>query len=368
MVFVHLSNEQRAELRRVTRQAVGRVALRAQMVLLSDRGLSVPEIANIHECGSDVVRTWLHRYEREGVAGLEDEQRSGRPPKDPLARHIVDAQASQSPRCSGHVQSCWTVALLTVFLGLRFQLNLARSTVRRCLKAANWRWGRPRLAPASVLRRKRDPETEGKLTAIAAAAAVVRQGIGHLVYLDECDLHLLPVVRAMWMKGLRVRVPTPGTNAKRAFFGALDAASGTFHWAEHDRKLAIHFVEFLAQLAATYPDGPIFLVLDNVITHDAKVVRAWLNANPRAHVLWLPKYAAHEANPVEGIWGLMKAKVAANRLSGNIDELTHTARQFFAELAPRPVQLPDMPAQVPEVALRSFIEMAPRTVQLLQAA
>src|SRR5205823_2968466 len=120
MNHVQLTDEQQAELRQVGRQAVGRVALRAQMVLLSGRGYSVPEIAEIHDCGLDVVRTWLHRYEQEGVAGLEDEPRSGRPPKDPLAGAIVDAQAGQSPTCSGHVQSCWTVALLTAFLAARF--------------------------------------------------------------------------------------------------------------------------------------------------------------------------------------------------------------------------------------------------------
>src|SRR5262245_334548 len=31
------------------------------MVLLYNRDLSVPQIAAIHECGEDVVRTWLHR-------------------------------------------------------------------------------------------------------------------------------------------------------------------------------------------------------------------------------------------------------------------------------------------------------------------
>lgn len=368
MIHVHLSDEQRKELRRVSRQAVGRVALRAHMVLLSDRGHPVSEIARIHDCGCEVVRNWLHRYEMEGIGGLEDEPRSGRPPKDPLARHIVDAQVSQSPPCSGHVQSCWTVALLTIFLALRFRLDLARSTVRRYLKATNWRWARPRLAPATVLRCKRDPETEQKLAAIEAAAKAVAQGIGQLLYLDECDLHLLPVVRAMWMKGPRVRVPTPGSNAKRAFFGALDAASGAFHWAEHDRKLAIHFVEFLTQLAATYPSGPIFLVLDNVITHDAKVVRAWLAANPRVRVLWLPKYAAHEANPVERIWGLMKAEVAANRLSGNIDELAKAARRFFAELAPHPVHLGQAPVPAQETTAASLPELSRHTTQLPQAA
>lgn len=367
MVLVHLTDMQRQELQRVSRQAVGRVALRAHMVLLSDRGLSVPEIANIHECGCDVVRTWLHRYEREGIAGLEDEPRSGRPPKDPLARHIVDAQASQSPPCSGHVQSCWTVALLRPFLALRFRLDLARSTVRRYLKAADWRWGRPRLAPASILRRKRDPETEGKLAAISDAAKRAARGVGHLIFLDECDMHLLPVVRAMWMKGPRVLVPTPGTNAKRAFFGALDAASGTFHWAERDGKLAIHFVEFLEQLAESYPSGPIFLALDNVITHDARVVRAWLKDNPRVRILWLPRYAAHDANPVERIWGLMKAKVAANRLSGSIDELASTGRRFFAELAPHPVQLPQVPVLAPVPTAGLLVQLAPRPVQLKAA-
>ena len=112
MLYVRLTDEQRAELEDVSRQAVGRVALRAQMVLLSARRYSVPQIAAIQGCGQDVVRGWLHRYEAHGVAGLEDRHRSGRPPKGRLARQIVDAQASQAPRCVGLVQSCWTVALL----------------------------------------------------------------------------------------------------------------------------------------------------------------------------------------------------------------------------------------------------------------
>jgi transposase len=340
MVFVTLTDERRRELERVSRQAVGRIALRAHMVLLSARGYSVPQIAAIHDCGQDVVRTWLHRYERDGVAGLADEPKSGRPPKDPLARHIVDAQAGQSPECSGHVQACWTVALLGAFLAVRFRLALSCSSVRRYLKALDWRWARPRLAPASVLRRKRDPATATKRAAIAAALAQVARGAANLLYLDECDLHLLPVIRKMWMKGQRVRVPTPGQNARHAFFGALDAASGVFHWADHERKLATHFVAFLERLAVAYPTGTLFLVLDGAPTHTAKVVAKWLAAHPRVRILWLPTYAGHDDNPAERIWGLMKDKVAANRLAGSIGQLSAAARRFFTELSPHPTARP----------------------------
>lgn len=336
MLHLDLTAEQRQELQRVSRQAVGRVALRALMALLSDRGYTVPQIATIHECGHDVVRLWLHRYATEGSRGLEDEQRPGRPPKDPLARQIVDTQASQSPQCAGYVQTCWTVATLTSFLGTRFRLVLAQVTVRRALHAMGWRWARPRLAPA----RKPDPQAAEKQAALHAALRLVAQGGGHLLYLDECDLHLLPVLRAMWMKGPRVRVPTPGTNAKRAFFGALDAVSGCVHSTDHARKLALNFVVFLQQLADTYPTAPLYLVMDNVPMHAAKVVQKWLVAHPRVQVLWLPKYAAHEANPIERIWGLMKAAVAANRLAGDIEEITAAARRFFRELAPHPVLQP----------------------------
>src|SRR5436853_3691601 len=156
MIRLDLSDEERREVQQVCRQAVGRVALRAQMVLLAARGYRVPQIASIHACGEDAVRLWLHRYQAHGVAGLQDVPRSGRPPKDRLAAQIVDAPASQSPEAAGLVPSCWTVLLLTTFLASRFRLVLAPSTVRRLLKATGWRWCRPRLAPASVLRRKRD--------------------------------------------------------------------------------------------------------------------------------------------------------------------------------------------------------------------
>lgn len=340
-----LTDEQRQMLERVRRRAVGRVSQRAHMVLLSARGYKVEQIAEIFGVGEDVVRQWLHRYEREGPLGLDDRPRPGRPPKERLARHIVDAQASNPPCNNGLVHGGWTVGLLTAFLATRFRLVLSPASVRRYLHQAGWRWARPRLAPATHAprgQRKEDPAAPLKLALLAQAIA----STATLLYLDECDLHLLPVIRACWMKGPRLRVPTPGQNAKRALFGALNARTGQLHHLVRPRKRAIQFVEFLDTLAAAYPTGEVILALDNVITHDAKVVRAWL-ARPehaRFRFRWLPKYSAHEHNPIERVWGLMKDAVAANRLHGSIDLLVEEAERFFATTAfTAPHPLPTTP-------------------------
>ena len=134
----------------------------------------------------------------------------------------AELRSQQQLLCSGHVQACWSVALLTAYLSMRFHVVLSCVSVRRLLHRMGWRWRRPRLATA----RKPDPEAQAKRTALAQATEQARQELAHLLYLDESDLHLLPLIRAMWMKGPRRRIPTPGTDRRRAFFGALDAVSG----------------------------------------------------------------------------------------------------------------------------------------------
>jgi transposase len=237
-----LSDEQRQALEQVRRRAVGRVSQRAHLVLLSSRGYTVEQIAEIFGVGEDVVRKWLHRYEQRGPRGLDDRPRPGRPPKHRLARHIVDAQASNPPCNNGLVHGNWTVGLLAAFLATRFRLVLSPGSVRRYLRQAGWRWARPRLALATHAprgQRKEDPATHLKLALIAQAVA----STATLLYLDACDLHLLPVIRACWMKGPRLRVPTPGQNAKRALFGALNARTGRLHHLVRPRKRAAQFVE-----------------------------------------------------------------------------------------------------------------------------
>lgn len=79
--LVELTAEVRAALVRRTRSpslAAG-LARRAQIVLLAADGLPVRQIATRLGVDRNVVRTWLDRFRAQGVDGLADRPRPGRP-------------------------------------------------------------------------------------------------------------------------------------------------------------------------------------------------------------------------------------------------------------------------------------------------
>ena len=330
MIYVRpLTDDERRVLRDLAHAEVGRVSERIRMVLLSARRYPVPQIAAIFECDEATVRHWLARFEAEGVDGLRDRPRSGRPPKAGAATRAALAEAvAQPPGRAGHLAGFWTVAMLTLHLTAVLGCALSPTTVRRRLRALDYRWRRPR----HELRG--DPEEGTTMWGLAdriwraPAEAVV-------LALDECDVHLLPALRAMWMRrGQQARIPTPGGNRKRAVFGALDPVAGTWHYAVFARKRAVEFVAFLEQLAAAYPGRPVLVALDNASIHRAKAVRAWLAAQAQVELLYLPAYSGHEQNPVEKVWWRLKERVAANRLHGSMEALVETVHEFFASFTP----------------------------------
>lgn len=92
--------------------AVGRVALRAQMVSLSARGFSAPEIAQIHDCAEATVYKWIDRFDKEGPSGLYDREREGRSPKiDEEAEEELKRLLETTPPEEGENASRWKMPL-----------------------------------------------------------------------------------------------------------------------------------------------------------------------------------------------------------------------------------------------------------------
>src|SRR5690242_17709481 len=113
---------ERAELLRMTRQAIGRVSQRAQMVLLSAAGRSVPELAAIFGMSRVSIRFWLRRFDLGGPAALYDAPRSGRPrslDQDELhlLTRLIDTDPHQVDATTQ--RTTWTIAMLTLALIMR---------------------------------------------------------------------------------------------------------------------------------------------------------------------------------------------------------------------------------------------------------
>jgi transposase len=324
-----LTAEERRELRRLARREVGRISERLHMVLLADRGFSVAQIAAIYECGEATVRQWLGRFASGGVGGLRDLPRAGRPRKaDAAARELIRRTIERAPATVGYRFGCWSVVTLCGHLAERLGLALSRATVRRVLVDLGYCWRRPKhVLPV-------DPAAGDKLWALFERV-IHAPADAAILCADECDVHLVPVLRAMWMRrGDQTEVPTPGTNRKVAVFGALEPATGQWTGELYWRKGAVEFLHFLERLVAAYPGRPILLILDNASIHTAGCVATWLAGHPRLELLFLPSYSGHRHNPVEKVWWRLKQQVAANRLHGSSDELVAAIRGFFAEFTP----------------------------------
>jgi len=331
MIYVRMPiDEELHELKRMTRQEVGRVAQRAQMILLSAQRRTVPEIACIFDVESKTVRKWLRRFNVAGPSGLYDEPRSGRPPKVTAAvRDKLVEMIQQDPAQSGYLATFWTVAMLTLALAEQVRVHLGLSTVRQVLHAVRLAWGRPRLA----MPHKTDPQKAAKQWAIAQA--VIDAGpAATVLYADESRLQLLPLVRAMWhWVGQQLRIPTPGSNVSRAVFGALNIRSGQWTYLVRQRMRQEDFVAFLEHLLTVYASGPLILIVDNYSSHTAGAVKAWLAQQSRLQLFYLPTYCS-DLNPVENIWLRLKNEIAANRLYGSLQPLLDSVAGFFDDMTP----------------------------------
>ena len=72
---------------------------RAQIVWLENQGLPTPEIAARVQVSERMVRNRLHRFNEQGLQGLEEAPRSGRPvtytPEE--VNHIIQTALSRPP-------------------------------------------------------------------------------------------------------------------------------------------------------------------------------------------------------------------------------------------------------------------------------
>jgi transposase len=137
---------QREQLDRLYRTTkVPRLRTRAQMILLAaEQGLKVPQIARMVRESEATVLRWLKRYRAEGMEGLQDAPRPGRPSAMTEAyKAALVAVVRRRPRSFGLPFSLWTLQRLVDYLAAQSGIRVSDETVRRTLKHAGIVLSRP---------------------------------------------------------------------------------------------------------------------------------------------------------------------------------------------------------------------------------
>jgi transposase len=112
-----------------------RVFRRAQAVRDVVTGHRLQTVSDTLHFTYSALRKWVHRFAHQGVQGLVDRPRSGRPPKvtDALAQHL-NRLIDQDPLQHGSSHSQWSCQELATVLTRQTGIQLSRESVREVLK------------------------------------------------------------------------------------------------------------------------------------------------------------------------------------------------------------------------------------------
>ncbi len=157
MYRIHLSTEQREELRCLVRQTglAPSTRERLEMVRLSDAGWSIPRIALYLGQHEQTVRAWIKAFLAGGCAALGNKPRGGK--QSALTPSVLEALRAEIAQG----QRTWTATQAADWLAERSGVRLSVDRVRIHLKRAQLTYQRT----SRSLRHKQDPDQVAASTA-----------------------------------------------------------------------------------------------------------------------------------------------------------------------------------------------------------
>ncbi len=309
----------RAELSRLTRSSSVRAGLaqRARIVLLAADGLSNTAIAELVGVSRPTVIGWRDRYQAKGIAGLDDEPRSGRPRTIDHAA-IITTTLRPPPKRLGVTH--WSTRLLAR------HLSIGDATVAKA-----WREYRVKPLRAESFRFSTDPELVGKVTDVVGLYLAPPENAVVLCVDEKSQIQALD-------RTAPILPLQPGLAERRShdyvrhgtstLFAALEIATGTVTGACKPRHRHQEFLAFLKQVARAYPDQDLHLVLDNYAAHKHQAVNTWLSANPRVVCHFTPTHASW-MNLVEVWFSLIERQAIHRGTFGSVKDLNAKIRTFI---------------------------------------
>lgn len=300
-----------------------RLVERAKIIIQCLQGEPVSSIAQDLKVRPNTVIDWRRRFESEGLAGLTDRPRSGKPRQyDADFRKKVLAVLEEpppkgqavwdGPALAGHlkasVHAVWRV-LRKEGVCLSRQRSWCVSTDKEFSAKAADIVGLYLSPPENALVISVDEKPS--IQALERATGYVETDSGKIV------------------RGFKSTYKRHGT---LNLFAALEVATGAIHTQITGRKRRVEFLAFMDQLMAETPaDKEIHVILDNYCIH--KKNDPWLAAHPNVFFHFTPTSASW-LNMVEIWFGIMQRKALKGASFRNPEELRQGIEDFVAAYKP----------------------------------
>lgn len=284
-----------------------RLADRARIVLMAGEGRPAAEIAARLGCAEETVRRRRARYLREGLEGLHDRPKSGRPlTHDHLVRaKLIALACTRPPPTEGGLRrERWTHRELAE------QVGISKSQAHVVLRQADIR---PHLTEYWVMS-ELGPEFDAQAAEVCGLYVAPPEG-AIVVSIDEKT--------GVQAKG-QVRpdsLPAPGKPGRRDneyarhgtqnLFAALQVHSGQVTGMASKTRNRFDLIRFLDQLEAEIPQAAnrrIIAITDNLSTRTTQEVTDWLADHPRWRFQFTPKHASW-LNQVEIFFSILARRL-----------------------------------------------------------
>jgi transposase len=257
------------------------LVLRSRIVLAAAGRSNNQEIATALKIPAVTVGKWRQSFAIDGIEGLRDAPRSGRPPKhDADTRNRVHTLVCQQPED----QSRWSVRTLAA------ELRLPASTVHAILVAAKLQPHRIRTFTFSP-----DPDFESKLLDVVGLYLNPPENALVLCVDEKTGIQALD--RTQPLLPLSAKKPRAWTNeykrhGTQTLLAALEIATGKVVAHIRDRRTSVDFLSFMDNVVRSYPTRDLHVILDNLNIHKNEAAQQWLIRHPRVHFHYTPTHAS----------------------------------------------------------------------------
>jgi transposase len=289
---LHLHAGERASLQAVVRstRSPGGWARRARVLLWLAEGLAVRRVAAQTGMSLRRIVYWKKRWQQEGLDGLQDAPRPGRPKKLTAEKEAAIWAATQSPpaRPTTH----WSSRRLARRVGV------SHVTVMRV-------WHKAGLQPHRLQRYMASPDPDFEAKAKDILGLYLHPPEKAVVFCVDEKTAIQALDRTQPALPLRAGRPERHSveyvrHGTVSLLAALEVQTGKVQSRCVARHTSEEFVRFLDEAVVGQRRKKIHLILDNLSAHKTAAVRAWLERHPQVQFHFTPTYSSW-LNQVE-IW------------------------------------------------------------------